>query len=102
MKTIEKYIILPCAIFGVAALLQSCAAESPFGEVGEGTLSISNPLINFFDEMQIKDGFDRMVATTPGVQVGMVTYHGKLVDKLIGSYTSLPSIDIRVMLSETN
>lgn len=65
-------------------------------------MAISNPLINFFDEMQIKDGFDRMVATTPGVQVGMVTYHGKLVDKLIGSYTSLPSIDIRVMLSETN
>lgn len=65
-------------------------------------MAISNPLVNFFDEMQIKDGFDRMIATTPGVQVGMVTYRGKLVDKLIGSYTSLPSIDIRVMLSETN
>lgn len=65
-------------------------------------MAMSNPLINFFNEMRIKDGFDRMVATTPGVQTGMVTYRGKLVDKLIGSYTSLPSIDIRVMLSETN
>lgn len=44
MKTIEKYIILPCAIFGVAALLQSCANESPFGEVGEGTLSINTEI----------------------------------------------------------
>lgn len=44
MKTVEKYIILPCAIFGVAALLQGCAAESPFGEVGEGTLSINTEI----------------------------------------------------------
>lgn len=44
MKTVEKYIILPCAIFGVAALLQSCASESPFGEVGEGTLSINTEI----------------------------------------------------------
>lgn len=65
-------------------------------------MAISNPLVNFFDEMQIKDGFDRMIATTTGVQVGMVTYRGKLVDKLIGSHTSMPSIDIRVMLAETN
>ena len=43
-----------------------------------------------------------MVATTAGVQNGMVTYRGKLVDKLIGSYTAMPSVDIRVMLSTTN
>ena len=42
-----------------------------------------------------------MVVTTPGVQTGLVTYHGKLVDKLIGSYLSMPSVDISVMLSGT-
>ncbi len=65
-------------------------------------MALSNPLINFFNEMSIKNGFDGMVATTPGVQSGMIVYKGKLVDKLIGSYTSMPSIDIRVMLSATN
>ena len=24
-----------------------------------------------------------MIATTPGVQCGIITYHGKLVDKLV-------------------
>lgn len=66
------------------------------------TMALSNPLVNFFNEMSIKNGFEGMVATTPGVQVGMVTYRGKLVDKLIASYTGMPSIDIRVMLSATN
>lgn len=65
-------------------------------------MALSNPLINFFNEMTIKGSFDAMVATTAGVQEGMVTYKGKLVDKLIASYSALPSIDIRVMLSATN
>lgn len=66
------------------------------------TMAISNPLVNFIKEMSIKNGFEGMIATTPGVQTGMVTYKGKLVDKLIASYLGLPSIDIRVMLSATN
>ena len=65
-------------------------------------MALSNPLINFFNEKTIKGSFDAMVATTAGVQEGMVTYKGKLVDKLIASYSALPSIDIRVMLSATN
>lgn len=65
-------------------------------------MALSNPLINFFNEMAIKDGFRGMMVTTPGVQAGMVTYEGKLVDKLIASYLAMPSIDIRVMLSSTN
>lgn len=65
-------------------------------------MALSNPLVNFFNEMSIKDGFRGMMVTTPGVQAGMVTYEGKLVDKLIASYLSMPSIDIRVMLSSTN
>lgn len=65
-------------------------------------MALSSPIINFFDEMAIKGGFRGMVITTPGVQYGMVTFEGKLVDKLIGSYLSMPTIDIRVMLSTSN
>ncbi len=62
-------------------------------------MALSNVLINFFDELAIKDGLDGMIATTPGVQCGMVTYKGKLVDKLVGSYLGLPCVDINVMLA---
>lgn len=65
-------------------------------------MAISNPLNNFIEEMTLKNGFKGMMITTPGVQSGMVTYEGKLVDKLIGSYIGMPSIDIRVMISSTN
>ena len=65
-------------------------------------MALSNPLVNFFNEMAIKDDFRGMMVTTPGVQAGMVTYEGRLVDKLIASFLSLPSVDIRMMLSSTN
>lgn len=65
-------------------------------------MAISNALVNFFDEMQMKNGFYGMVATTPGVQQGLITYEGKLVDKLIGSYLGMPCVDINVMLSAAN
>ena len=65
-------------------------------------MSLSNVLVNFFDEMIIKNGFDGMLASTPGVQAGIVTYEGRLVDKLIGSFLNLPSVDISVMLTAAN
>lgn len=65
-------------------------------------MAFSNALVNFFEEMAIKGGFKGMVSTTPGVQYGIITYDGKLVDKLIGSYLGMPSIDISVMLSAAN
>lgn len=65
-------------------------------------MALSNALVNFFEEMAIKGGFKGMVSTTPGVQYGIITYDGKLVDKLIGSYLGMPSIDISVMLSAAN
>ena len=64
-------------------------------------MAISNALVNFLSEMSLKNGLVGMVATTPGVQNGMVTFHGKLVDKLIGSYLGMPSVDISVMVSGT-
>ncbi|MDE6297830.1 MAG: hypothetical protein K2L89_08280 [Muribaculaceae bacterium] len=62
-------------------------------------MAMSNAMVNFLIEMQMKDSFQGMIVTTPGVQCGIVTYNGKLVDKLIGSYLSMPCVDISVMLS---
>ena len=47
-------------------------------------------------------GFDGLIATTEGVRSGIVTYRGKLVDKLVGTYLGMPSIDISVMLAGHN
>ena len=65
-------------------------------------MALSNVIVNFFDDIIIKGGVHHMLSTTPGVQTGMVTFHGKLVDKLIGSFLNLPSVDIKVMLAATN
>ncbi|MDE6341546.1 MAG: hypothetical protein K2K93_04455 [Muribaculaceae bacterium] len=65
-------------------------------------MALSNVLVGFLEEMKIKEGFDRMIETNEGVQQGIVTYKGKLVDKLIGSYTGLPSADLSMMLASSN
>lgn len=65
-------------------------------------MALSSVLVNFFEELMIKNGVEAMIASTYGVQCGIVTYHGKLVDKLIGSYTGLPSADINMMLAGAN
>lgn len=65
-------------------------------------MALSNVIVNFFDEMLLKNGFDSMLATTPGVQSGMVTYGGNLTDKLVASYLTMPSVDISVMLAHTS
>ena len=65
-------------------------------------MALSNVLVNFFDEVIVKGGLHHMIASTPGVQAGMVTYRGKLVDKLIGSFLNMPSVDIKVMLAAQN
>ncbi|MDE6019002.1 MAG: hypothetical protein K2G85_09350 [Muribaculaceae bacterium] len=65
-------------------------------------MAISNVMVNFLDELQINGGFDSMMANNEGVRQGIVTYNGKLVDKLVGSYTGLPAVDLSVMLSARN
>ena len=65
-------------------------------------MALSNIIVNFFDEVLMKGGISHMIGSTPGVQAGMITYRGKLVDKLIGSFLNLPSVDIKVMLAATN
>ncbi len=65
-------------------------------------MALSNLLVNFFDDMIIKNGFEGMILSSEGVQCGIITYHGKLVDKLIASYLNLPGVDIKMMLSVKN
>lgn len=65
-------------------------------------MALSNVLVNFFDDLLLKGGLNHMLASTPGVQCGIITYRGKLVDKLIGSFLNMPSVDIKVMLAATN
>lgn len=65
-------------------------------------MALSNVMVNFIDELRLKDNFDSMISTNEGVQQGIVTYRGKLVDKLVGSYTGLPSVDLSVMLAARN
>lgn len=62
-------------------------------------MALSNVLVNFFGEMALKGGFEAMLATTEGVKRGVITYHGKLTDKLVASCLSLPSVDINVLLA---
>lgn len=65
-------------------------------------MALSNVLVHFLGEITLKNGFDGMISTSEGVQSGIVTYRGKLVDKLVGSYLGLPSVDISVMLTPRN
>lgn len=44
MKSLIKYIMLPGAVLGASALLQSCALENPFGDGGMGSLSINTEI----------------------------------------------------------
>lgn len=65
-------------------------------------MAMSNVLVNFFNDLALMENFDRLIATTEGVQSGIITYHGKLVDKLAASYLGLPCVDLSVMIAHTN
>lgn len=65
-------------------------------------MALSNVLVNFIQEIELKNGFDSMISTTPGVQSGIILYQGKITDKLLGTLLHLPSTDIGMMLSGTN
>lgn len=65
-------------------------------------MAMSNILVNFIDEMAMKNGIDGMITTTPGVQDGIVTYRGKLVDKLISSYLEMHGVDLSLLIAGGN
>lgn len=65
-------------------------------------MALSNPLVNFFDEMLLKDGFDAMLSTSPGMQRGIITYRGNLVDKPVASALGMPCVDLSIILAGRN
>ena len=65
-------------------------------------MAVSNILVNLLNDVALLEGFDRIIATTEGVQNAIITYKGQLVDKLAASYLGLPSVDLSVMIAHTN
>lgn len=65
-------------------------------------MALSNVLVNFFDECLLKGGMMQMTATTAGVQQGVITFRGHLVDKLIGMNLGIPCIDISMINTVSN
>ena len=65
-------------------------------------MAVSNVMVNLLNDMALLEGMDRMIAATEGVQNGIITYRGRLVDKLAASYLGLPCVDLSVMIAHTN
>lgn len=65
-------------------------------------MAVSNVMINLLNDMALMEGMDRMIAATEGVQNGIITYRGRLVDKLAASYLGLPYVDLSVMIAHSN
>lgn len=65
-------------------------------------MAFSNLLANFFHDLMLCGGMDNMIASTAGLQSGVVTYHGSLTDKLISINTGLPCVDIAMLLGPIN
>lgn len=65
-------------------------------------MAISNIMINFLNETILKGGINQQIATTFGVQQGVITFNGKLVDKILAIHHGIPQIDISMMSSGVN
>lgn len=65
-------------------------------------MSISNVMINFLDEALLMGGINHQIASLPGVQHGVVTYNGKLVDKLVAIHLGMSSVDLSMLTSVIN
>lgn len=65
-------------------------------------MALSNVLVNFIHDIALMEGMERLIATTEGVQNGIITYRGRLVDKLAASYLGMPCVDLSVMIAHSN
>lgn len=65
-------------------------------------MGLSNPLVNFFEEVAMKGGIGKLAATNNGVRQGVVTLRGKLVDKNVATGVGMNATDISLMLTQTN
>ena len=65
-------------------------------------MAISNVLVNFFSDTLEAGGIRHHITSTPGIQAGLVTYRGHLVDKLVAMRHGLHALDLGMMITETN
>jgi alanine dehydrogenase len=65
-------------------------------------MSMSNCLVNFFSETLAMGGINRQVSNLAGVQLGVVTYRGCLVDKAIATKLGMPSLDLGMLFTQSN
>lgn len=65
-------------------------------------MALSNVMINMLNDMALLEGMDRLIASNEGVQNGIMTYKGQLVDKLAASYLGKPYVDLHVMIASPN
>lgn len=65
-------------------------------------MAVSNVLVNLLNDIALLEGIDRLIAATEGVQNGIMTYRGRLVDKLAASYLGMPYVDLAVMIAQPN
>lgn len=65
-------------------------------------MAISNVFINFLDDIRMHGGMENLIRSCQGVQNGVISFRGKLVDKLIGINTGLPCVDLQMMLAGSN
>lgn len=65
-------------------------------------MAISNVMVNFLNETMVKGGMTNQIASSMGVQSGVVTFKGQLVDTLIGIHLGLPCTDITMLSASIN
>lgn len=65
-------------------------------------MAVSNVMVNMLNDLSLLEGMDRLIAATEGVQNGIMTYRGQLVDKLAASYLGIPYVDLSVMIAHPN
>lgn len=65
-------------------------------------MAVSNVMINLLNDLALLETTDRLIAATEGIQNGVMTYRGQLVDKLASSYLGIPYVDLSVMIAHSN
>lgn len=65
-------------------------------------MAVSNVMVNLLNDIALLEGIDRVIAATEGMQNGIMTYRGRLVDKLAASYLGMPYVDLAVMIAHPN
>lgn len=65
-------------------------------------IGMSNCLVNFFSETLAMGGISRQISNLAGVQAGVVTYKGCLVNPIIGRRVGMMAIDLGMLFTQSN